>query len=1107
MPAAASDTERLDEAVRTFVDSVAVSFRSPVETKPEDRLNDPVRALLDTFGGIWSRDVGSQQQVKAEGIGWPDLGVTTQSLLCGHIELKAPDVSARPESYPAQSQNGKQWKRYKALPNLIYTNGSEWSLYHSGKRVRRVRIADDVRDGAGSLNHAKLPELRGLLREFLNWKPIVPNSARGLAEFLAPLARFLRDEVRDALGRGSAPLQQLFDDWQGVLFAEADNDQFADAFTQTVTYALLLARFEGAVNVRRAFAVDTLREGEHDLLAAALDLLGSARGELSMPFQLLERTIGVVNAPELLRNPQMPLLPDARVAATVDDDPWLYFYEHFLAAYDPKLRKNRGVYYTPVPVVRAQVRFASELLRDRFVKRDGFADSSVVVLDPACGTGAYPLAVMEDVKATVRERQGPGMVPGKLRDLATRLHAFELLVGPYAVAHLRLTQQLLTEGVKNHSPLVYLADTLESPKAPPKFPDSAFYAPLTKEHERARAVKEDTRVLVCLGNPPYDREQRDMEDAEGKRKGGWIRHGDEGENAPPAILEDFSNPVKDAGHGGDLKNLYNDYVYFWRWALWKVFDDTDDGGIITFITASSYLRGPGFAGMRRKMREVFDDLWIIDLEGDSRGARKTDNIFDIGTPVAIAIGVRGGKPDPQRPARVWKTRLTGTAAQKLAALDEAEDLSDLAWRECQTDWSAPFFPVEAGVYSTWPAVTAVFPWQQSGSKLSRTWPIGTTQAVLTERWKNLLSRPPSDRQSAFVETVSRSIRRRYSPLFGGDHDPAIVTLSRDASVPTIHPYAYRSFDREYILADARLGDRLAPTLWGSYGEEQTYLTSLLTDVLGEGPAVSAVSTVPDLHHFCNRGAKDVIPLYRDAAATEPNVTGGLPECISETHGTVVTAERLFAYAYGILAQPAYVERFWDELELPPPRLPITKDADLFARVADLGERLLHLHTYGERFAGPGRTGVPQGETQYVKPVSNEPDHYPEGHCYDPHNRVLRVGKGEHAGEFAPVEPEVWDYSVSGMQIVKSWLDRRKAEPSGKKSSPLDKIRPERWEFGEELLELLWVLEHTIALQPEGAKLLDEVCASPLFAADELPSPTDAERKSPKVTPGEQIDLL
>ena len=204
----------------------------------------------------------------------------------------------------------------------------------------------------------------------------------------------------------------------------------------------------------------------------------------------------------------------------------------------------------------------------------------------------------------------------------------------------------------------------------------------------------------------------------------------------------------------------------------------------------------------------------------------------------------------------------------------------------------------------------------------------------------------------------------------------------------------------------------------------------------------------------------------------------------------MTAERLFAYTYGILAQPGYVERFWDELEQPPPHLPITRDTELFERVADLGERLLHLHTYGERFVGPSRPHGPvRGAARNTKAVG---DALPEGHSYDPDKRVLHVGEGE----FAPVSPEVYEYSVSGFHVVKSWLDRRKLERSGRKSSPLDDIRPERWEFSGELLELLWVLEETVRLQPEGATLLDEVCASDLFTADELPTPTDEERLPP-----------
>lgn len=1072
---------------------MAAEAKSLVTTKPEDVLYDPIRALLKACGDIWSLDAESRQQVKAEGVGWPDLGVSTKNSLCGHVELKAPEVSARPETYPAKSQNGQQWRRYQTLPNLIYTNGSEWSLYRSGGKPRhRVRIADDIRDGSGALVPGKVAELRELLRSFLEspWEATAPKSASGLAKFLAPLTRYLRDEVRDALERDVAPLRKLMSDWQDILFAEADDRQFADAYAQTLTYALLLAHFEGADSLTPARATEALQD-KHMLLAEALQLLEApiVRAELLVPVELLERAIEAV---------------DIEAVRSRSDDPWLYFYEQFLSEYDTRLRKNRGVYFTPAEVVQLQVRLAAELLRERFGKPLAFADEGVTVLDPAVGTGAYPIAVIEHAASAVDARFGQGGIPARIASLADRLHGFEILVGPYSVAHLRVTQQLVDQGVHGQSARIYLADTLESPRRPSDFTASILQARITEERELARAVKQD-RVLVCLGNPPYDREQHDADEADGKRKGGWVRFGDQSSGESP-VLDDFVTPVKEAGAGGQLKNLYNDYVYFWRWALWKVFDDTDDGGVVTFITASSYLRGPAFAGMRRKMREVFDEIWLIDLEGDSLGARKTENIFAIRTPVAIAVGTRSGEPNPDTPARVRKTKLTGSSRDKLDALDGAQTRADFDWNECASGWDEPFHVMGRGPYFRWPAVVDVFPWQHSGGQLKRTWPIGTTQELLAARWNALLASSGKDRKVAFRETEGRKIDNRYDSLFGGNRDPAIASLPPDAPSPPVQPYAFRSLDRQWILASTSLADRMRPDLWRAHGPQQTYITSLLTKVLGTGPGAIAAGSVPDLDHFCGRGAKDVIPLYRDAEATEPNVTSGLLAQVSEAHGVNVTAERLFGYAYGILAHPAYPESFWDELELPPPRLPITKNASLFARVADLGAKLLYLHTFGERFNEAGSDkSVPQGSARCTKGVSSA--EYPTDSHYDEENGVLRVGEGEHAGKFEPVSPEVWEYSVSGMQVVKSWLDRRKAEPSGKRSSPLDDIRPERWEFGEELLELLWVVEHTIALEPEGATLLAEVRASPLFTADELPTPTEAERKPPQNAPGEQIDLL
>ena len=259
-------------------------------------------------------------------------------------------------------------------------------------------------------------------------------------------------------------------------------------------------------------AVDTLQR-EHGLLAEALQLLEapSVREEMRMPIELLERAIEAVDSSKLGQS----------------TDPWLYFYEHFLGAYDPKLRKDRGVYYTPVEVVRAQVTLAGELLRTRFGKPLAFADDDVVVLDPAVGTGTYPLAVLEHASEAVQQRFGSGAVAGRLRNLAEHLFAFEVLVGPYSVAHLRLSQSLRNAGVTDKTPKVYLTDTLESPNNPPQFTASLLQAQLTEERKRAQDVKKDVRVFVCLGNPPYDREEQDPNEATGKRKGGWVRYGDE----------------------------------------------------------------------------------------------------------------------------------------------------------------------------------------------------------------------------------------------------------------------------------------------------------------------------------------------------------------------------------------------------------------------------------------------------------------------------------------------------------------------------------------------------------------------------------------------------
>ena len=1064
--------------------------------QPEDQLKPPVKELLEGFGAeIGTPIVATTEAQMADLKGRPDVAIAANGLVTGHIELKAPGKGARPTKL--KGGDAEQWKKFRSHPNLIYTDGNEWALYRTGERQGKiVRFASDATsDGADAVSSDNARELEILLRDFTDWEPIVPTSPRRLAETLAPLCRLLRDDAFAALSNEDSAMRMLAEEWRVFLFADADGRQFADAYAQTVTYALLLARVEGEANLAASSAAKQL-DKRHGLLAQVLRILeqDEARKEVEVPIELLERTIGAIDP--------------AMMASGGKTDPWLYFYEDFLAAYDPKLRNDRGVFYTPAQVVQAQVRLVTELLNERFGKELGIVDDDVVLLDPAAGTGTYLLAAIDEGLTNASKRFGPGDNASRASTAAANFHGFEILVGPYAVAHLRVAQRILEYGgsLPDDGVHVYLADTLESPFVPGKGKQTSLtHKKLSEESERARKVKAEERVLVCIGNPPYDRQQIDPDDKATERKGGWVRFADPGEEP---ILDDFIAPVRAAGAGGQLKNLYNDYAYFWRWAMWKVFEQSGGGGIVSFITASSYLRGPGFAGMRRVMRETFDELWIVDLGGDNLGARKSQNVFAIQTPVAIAVGVRKGEPRPDVPADVWycDELVKGPREEKLARLAYIDSRADFAWEKCFDGWDEPMLPKRAGNYYSWPLLTDLFPWQHSGVQFKRTWPISPERNTLLRRWAALIAADPGDRGELMRSTGARSADTRGAKLPDGPQLPPIRDLDSETDPVTPRHFSYRSFDRQWMLPDTRLIDRPRPPLWQAAGPRQVFLTSLLTGLLGEGPAAMASSEVPDLHHFRGSfGAKDAIPLWRDATATEPNVSANLLGRLENALGRDVSPEELFAYAYAILSGE-YTERFAAELEIPGPRVPITKERDLFERAVDLGGRLIWLHTYGERFTPDGEKPgvVPAGVAKCTVAVPSGPADYPEEFDYDPKSKRLTVGKSV----FEPVDPAVWKFSVSGLQVVKSWLSYRMKEGAGKRSSPLDKIRPERWpaDFTEELCKLLWIVEQTIKLIPQAADLLEQIVDGPVFTADELPTPSDAERAAPKVQKDEPEQL-
>jgi hypothetical protein len=542
-----------------------------------------------------------------------------------------------------------------------------------------------------------------------------------------------------------------------------------------------------------------------------------------------------------------------------------------------------------------------------------------------------------------------------------------------------------------------------------------------------------------------------------------------------------------------------------------MFEQQSAGGIVTFITASSFVAGPGFVGVREVMRKTFDEIWIIDLGGDNLGTRKTPNVFNIQTPVAISIGVRGKKENSTTPAKVHYAKVdAATREGKLAALDMLEQFSSLTWRECPTEWKSPFLPIGKGYFFKWIKLEDIFPWHYNGTQWFRGWTVAPTEELLRERVRQIIAANGDAKKNFFKESAHRKINKRYaSEMPGGGAKPVDALVEADVDDLNITRFGWRSYHRAWAIVDARFGDRLRKPLWETISEKQIFLTSLTAVPLGEGPAIQSTIFLPDCHIVRGSyGGRDVFPLYRDAAGTEPNVTAGLLAVLGQEYGTTPSAEDLAAYVYALLGGQSYTRRFWNELETPGPRVPMTKDGATFADAAKLGRKLIWLHTYAARFQDASQGDeVPIGKATTIKGVSSAPAHYPAEYAYDPAKREITVGDGR----FGPIAPEVWEFEVSGLKVVQSWLGYRMKKRAGKKSSPLDDIRPERWtaRMSDEFLELLWVLEGTLAMELDLAAALDKVVSGPCFAASDLPQPTAAERKAPGATSaaGDLLALL
>lgn len=1093
------NVENFAALVKTFGLAASTSLSGPGQA--EAALNRPVANLIEGTGRLRGLDTSVHEQVsELDQSVRPDFGVRVGGHLVGHVELKAPSVSLDPSTYAPKSHNAKQWQRLSKLPNLLHTNGIEWRLWHYGELVQdpAFMAASDLRKVHGSLTAPT--SLAAMLGSFLEWEPLPITTASRLVDVIAPLAAMLREEVGLAIlaekraQRGGVhldllPFTGVAQDWRALLFPNATDAEFADGFAQTVVFALVLAVSDG-IDLTKTSLADIAKtlEQHYSLMGRALDLLTEHIGR--SPVHTAVETI--------VRSLSTTVW--SRITAK-DSDVYLHLYEHFLGAYDGDRRKKSGSYYTPVEVVDSMVRLTDMALKNFMDKPRGLRDSAVTVIDPAMGTGTFPLSVLRHVAAEAAAEYGPGAAPEAVSSAIERLYGIEIQSGPFSVAELRISQALLDQAATLPAAglNLYVADTLEDPSVGSENELSYTLRLIATQRRKANAIKREKNIQVAIGNPPY-------KDKSGGA-GGWIENG-----VDPRTGKSPLDAFRSVDNGQHQRHLNNLYVYFWRWATWKVFESTSDSdipggdnGVICFITATGYLTGPGFSGMREYLRRTCSHGWIINVSPEGKQPPAKNAVFDIETPVAIALFLRAEGTSSSSPAEIKYAAVHGSRAEKFRDLNTML-LSGDEWLDVHSGWAEPFTPSVTESWNELPSLSDLMPWFSPGLAPNRPWVSGPSPAVLRERVRQVVAESnPSRKSSLFHETRDATLKKAKQPLPGDDTEQNTLTPFQDevwVTDPKLTRITYRSFDRQYVVADSRLIHDARRPLWHGRIPHQVYVVEQHSIHPGRGPALYFSPYIPDLNAFNNRGGRTFASLHPDGSE---NIAPGLKSALETSLGIAIDNSDFVFYLAAVTGNLGFVQEFEDELQTPGIRVPITSDRDLWTQAVELGKYVVWLHSWGERGLS-SRPKVlitdPADKVRYITAVGAD---MPEMMHHDANSEQLHVGAGVWSG----IEAPVWEFEVGGVRVLESWFGYRRRAPKGKRSSPLDEIVEDDWlaEWSQDLTELLKALTRLVAIEPLQSALLRKILEGDVLKRADLSAlgviwPTQkSDRRARIISPG------
>ena len=1034
--------------LRNYLRKIEKAYQAGNAT--EHTYRSALQELLETlFPGIIATN--EPKRVKC---GAPDFIITNKQTPLGYIETKDIGISLD------QVERSDQMKRYLgSLANLILTNYVEFRWYVAKEHRMTARLTKAGLKGKWTPETDGIEQVSKLLQGFLITQAPTVNNPKELATRMAAIAQLIRNAISLAFKSeyGAGSLHTQMEGFKQVLLPDLTPEQFADIYAQTICYGLFAARCNAKPGVpfSRELAAYDIPKTNPFLRKMFIHIAGPDLDE-SIAWAVDDLT-------EVLNRTDMKAILRDFGKRTRQEDPVVHFYETFLAAYDPKMREARGVYYTPEPVVSYIVRSVDYLLKQDFDLPDGLADATtlkaggsdgqysmethvVQILDPATGTGTFLHSVIDHIYETFQGNKGMWSSYVS-QHLLKRLFGFELLMAPYAVAHMKLGLQLAETGYdfrSNERLGVYLTNTLEEGFEGGRLPFAEW---LVEEATSAGNVKYDAPVMVVVGNPPYS--------GNSVNKGSWIT----------GLLHDksgnyFEVDGKPLGERNP-KYLLDDYVKFIRFAQWRI--ERTGYGILAFITNHGYLDNPTFRGMRQSLMQSFDDIYVLDLHGNSKkkeqapDGSKDENVFDIQQGVAIGIFIkRQTRSSSSHLATVHHAHLWGPReVYPKEGQDQhliggkyhwltGHDIKTTEWTKLEPQ--SPFYlfiPQSMDLlkeYEQGWRIIDIMPLTSTGVKTHRDhfvmdFDLATLQKRIAD-FRNLAI--PND-----------TLAERYK--LQDTRDWKLVTRRRSLAANTawktyFTQCLYRPFDiREYFHHEDVVELSRQEVMHHLLTEKNLGLIFMRQVALQDDYSHFMVTShvVDNRAFYSNKGTMNLSPLYlypdpnkntlfdtheplTAPGGRRPNLSEAFTKVMEGKLGIVFVPdgkgnlqetfgpEDVFAYMYAIFYSPTYRTRFAEFLKIDFPRLPLTSNVNLFRELCGLGERLVTLHLM-EKF-GKATPSYPIDGRHLVEKVEYLAltDQSDRGRVY--------INKTQY---FEGVPPEVWEFHVGGYQVCQKWLKDRK----------------------------------------------------------------------------------